>query len=57
MSIITTGCLDENNQLYLIDWDGAMVADPAIDIGNLLYWYIPRDELGILAKSLWYEVG
>ncbi len=35
--------LGENNQLYLIDWDGAMVADPAIDIGNLLYWYIPRE--------------
>lgn len=35
--------LDENNQLYLIDWDGAVVADPAIDLGTLLYWYIPRD--------------
>lgn len=38
--------LDENNQLYLIDWDGAVVADPAIDIGTLLYWYIPREEWG-----------
>ena len=36
--------LGENNQLYLIDWDGAMVADPAIDIGELLYWYIPRED-------------
>lgn len=36
--------LDENNQLYLIDWDGAVVADPAIDIGALLYWYIPKEE-------------
>ena len=36
MLIITTGCLDENNQLYLIDWDGAIVADPAIDIGNFI---------------------
>jgi thiamine kinase-like enzyme len=35
--------LSENNQLYLIDWDGAMVADPAIDLGLLLYWYIPED--------------
>ena len=35
--------LGEDNQLYLIDWDGAKVADPAIDIGNLLYWYIPRE--------------
>lgn len=36
--------LSENNQLYLIDWDGAMIADPAIDIGMLLYWYIPKEE-------------
>jgi thiamine kinase-like enzyme len=35
--------LDEHNQLYLIDWDGAVVGDPAIDIGTLLYWYIPQD--------------
>jgi thiamine kinase-like enzyme len=36
--------LTDTNQLYLIDWDGAMIADPAIDIGMLLYWYIPEDE-------------
>ncbi len=36
--------LAENNKLYLIDWDGAMIADPAIDLGTLLYLYIPRDE-------------
>ncbi|MFE8698231.1 phosphotransferase [Cytobacillus sp. FJAT-53684] len=36
--------LAENNQLYLIDWDGAMIADPAIDLGMLLYWYIPKKE-------------
>jgi thiamine kinase-like enzyme len=35
--------LAEDNQLYLIDWDGAMIADPAIDLGLLLYWYIPKD--------------
>jgi thiamine kinase-like enzyme len=34
--------LAEDNQLYLIDWDGAMIADPAIDLGMLLYWYIPE---------------
>lgn len=33
----------EDNQLYLIDWDGAMIADPAIDLGMLLYWYIPEN--------------
>lgn len=36
--------LTEDNQLYLIDWDGAMIGDPAIDLGMLLYWYIPRDK-------------
>jgi thiamine kinase-like enzyme len=33
----------DDNQLYLIDWDGAMIADPAIDLGMLLYWYIPEE--------------
>jgi thiamine kinase-like enzyme len=36
--------LGENNQLYLIDWDGAMIGDPAMDLGLLLYWYIPKAE-------------
>lgn len=36
--------LSDSNQLYLIDWDGAMIADPAIDLGMLLYWYIPKNE-------------
>jgi thiamine kinase-like enzyme len=36
--------LTEDNQLYLIDWDGAMIADPAIDIGMLLYSYIPEEQ-------------
>lgn len=35
--------LTEDSQLYLIDWDGAMIADPAIDLGMLLYWYIPEE--------------
>ena len=35
--------LSQDNQLYLIDWDGAMIADPAIDLGLLLYWYIPEN--------------
>ncbi|WP_456277949.1 phosphotransferase family protein [Bacillus sp. AK128] len=35
--------LTEHEQLFLIDWDGAMVADPAIDIGMLLYSYIPEE--------------
>ena len=36
--------LTDLNQLYLIDWDGAMIGDPAIDLGLLLYWYIPKSE-------------
>ncbi|WP_141433771.1 phosphotransferase family protein [Bacillus sp. 03113] len=36
--------LSESNQLYLIDWDGAKIADPAFDLGLLLYWYIPKDK-------------
>ncbi|WP_198162769.1 phosphotransferase family protein [Halobacillus mangrovi] len=33
--------LSSSDQLYLIDWDNAMVADPALDLGMLLYSYIP----------------
>lgn len=33
-----------DNQLYLIDWDGAVIGDPAIDLGTLLYSYIPQSE-------------
>lgn len=39
--------LSEEDELFLIDWDGAMVADPALDLGLLLYWYIPIND--------WYE--
>jgi thiamine kinase-like enzyme len=35
--------LSDDNQLYLIDWDGPVIADPALDIGMLLYLYIPRE--------------
>ena len=35
---------DEVNQLYLIDWDGPMIADPALDIGMLLYLYISNED-------------
>lgn len=36
--------LSEENELFLIDWDGAVIADPALDIGMLLYWYVPRHQ-------------
>ncbi len=62
--------LAENNQLYLIDWDGAMIADPAIDLGMLLYWYIPKKEWAdwvsrygitltddLLLRMKWYAIA
>ena len=36
--------LSKCDKLYLIDWDGAMIADPALDLGMLLYWYVPEKE-------------
>ncbi|WP_425481219.1 phosphotransferase family protein [Metabacillus lacus] len=38
--------LSDHQQLYLIDWDGAMIADPAIDLGPLLYSYIKEEDWG-----------
>lgn len=35
--------LSDNDELFLIDWDGARIADPALDLGLLLYWYIPPE--------------
>jgi len=43
--------LSDQNEVYLIDWDGATIADPALDIGPLLYWYIPRGEWSIWLKQ------
>ncbi|GGK06745.1 phosphotransferase [Lentibacillus kapialis] len=37
--IITT-----KGQLYLVDWDNAMIADPAMDFGFILKWYVPAEE-------------
>ncbi|ASK62914.1 phosphotransferase [Virgibacillus phasianinus] len=36
--------LTNDSQLYLIDWDNAMIADPIIDVGFILKWYIPKEE-------------
>lgn len=62
--------LSSEEYLYLIDWDNAMVADPALDLGMLLYFYIPEvyweewlDDYGIelsdelLQKMKWYAVS
>ncbi|RYL94550.1 phosphotransferase family protein [Sporolactobacillus sp. THM19-2] len=31
-------------KLYLVDWDQAVIADPAMDLAMLLYWYISEDK-------------
>lgn len=36
--------LTTQDQLYLVDWDNAMIADPAMDFGMLLKWYIPVED-------------
>jgi len=36
--------LTEDEQVYLIDWDNAMIADPAADLGVMLRTYIPLSE-------------
>ncbi|MFK2824710.1 phosphotransferase family protein [Bacillus sp. B190/17] len=36
--------LSDENELYLIDWDGAMIADPAVDLGMMLYKYIEENK-------------
>lgn len=34
--------LTKDGRLYLIDWEQAAISDPALDLGPLLYWYIPE---------------
>lgn len=36
--------LSEDGEVYLIDWDNAMIADPALDLGLLLHWYVPKKD-------------
>lgn len=38
--------LSDQGKLFLIDWDGATAADPALDLGLLLYLYIPEQKWG-----------
>ncbi|MFS0673126.1 phosphotransferase [Ornithinibacillus sp. 179-J 7C1 HS] len=35
--------LTDDGQLYLIDWDNAMIADPILDYGKVLNSYIPKE--------------
>lgn len=48
--VVCHGDLNHNNllltdegHLYLIDWDNALIADPVIDYGMILNWYIPKE--------------
>ena len=34
--------LSDENRLYLVDWDSAMLADPAMDLSMLLFQYVDR---------------
>ncbi len=36
--------MTNENNLYLVDWDNARIADPVIDYGMVLKWYIPTEE-------------
>jgi len=36
--------MDENGQLYLVDWDQAMLADPVLDLSMILYWYVEPNQ-------------
>ncbi|WP_028274924.1 phosphotransferase family protein [Atopococcus tabaci] len=38
--------LSDNQKLYLVDWDSAILADPALDLGMLLGRYVPKEEWG-----------
>lgn len=33
----------DGKSLYLVDWDQAVIADPAMDLAMLLYWYVDED--------------
>ncbi|YAR62917.1 phosphotransferase family protein [Bacillus cytotoxicus] len=62
--------LSDEDELFLIDWDGAVIADPALDLGMLLYWYVPREQWdewlayygiektdSLLRRMKWYVVA
>ncbi|ALX48422.1 phosphotransferase family protein [Lentibacillus amyloliquefaciens] len=36
--------LTTKGQLYLVDWDNATIADPAMDYGYILKWYVPQED-------------
>lgn len=45
--------LSDQDELFLVDWEGAMIADPAIDLGMIMYTY----QQGDLFESWLKEYG
>jgi len=43
--------LTKHNQVFLIDWDNAKIADPIMDFGPVLKWYIPENEWAFWLKE------
>lgn len=48
--VVCHGDINHNNwmisseeELFLVDWDGAMLGDPAMDVSMLLYQYVPKE--------------
>ena len=39
--------LDEEDRLYLVDWEMVKIADPFSDISTLLVQYVPHEEWGV----------
>lgn len=59
--------LSDTQKLFLVDWDSAMLADPAVDLGTILARYVPVDQWdawllaygaivdeGLLERIHWY---
>ncbi|WP_066128901.1 phosphotransferase family protein [Gemelliphila asaccharolytica] len=43
--------LSDSNKLFLVDWEQAILGDPAIDISFVLYLYIPQENWDIWLKE------
>ena len=48
--------LSDHNQLYLVDWESALIADPALDLSMLMYHYVPREKWREWLTS-YYAIG
>ena len=48
--------LSDTDELFLVDWEGAMIADPAIDIGMILYPYVDHSKWGSWLQNYGVEL-